>query len=128
MSALVVLLLVPHLVDAGPLRLVSDGTGDVPVEWVLDGQPVGSTVDGAPLVIDVEAGTHELAAVARHGGPWQVLARPEQAGPGVAYVDAWTARHEPAVAERSAPAWLAPAGLASLAAALWLWPSRPKDP
>lgn len=128
MTPLVVLLLAPHLVDGGMVRLVSEGTGDVPVEWVLDGAVLGTTVDGEPLVIALPAGGHDFAAVARYGGEWQVLARPEPAGSGVTYVDAWTARHEPAAEATGLPDWLAPAAFASLAAVLWLWPSRSKNP
>lgn len=123
-----VLLLAPTLTDAGPLRLVSDGTGSEPVSWYLDGDLLGTTLDDRPLVVEVSSGPHELAAVADYDGPWQVLARPEPVGSGVAYVDAWTARHEGTVPEPECLPWLAPAGLASLAAAVWLWPSRSKNP
>jgi hypothetical protein len=126
--ALVALLLAPYLVEAGPMRLVSDGTGDLPVTWLLDGIEIANTTDGNPVVIDMAAGSQSLWAVTAFQEEWQVLARPEPQGPGVTYVTAWTARHEPEPIQEEPPRWWLPAGLAAVGAALLAWPSRSKNP
>ena len=121
------LLLAPHLAEDAPLRLVSDGTGDEAVIWLLDGQRVAVTRDGTAASVNVTAGAHELWATTAFDGPWTALARPAPAGDDVAYVPAWTAQAEgtpEAAGTRSLPDWLLPLALAVLAFGIVLWPSK----
>lgn len=113
------LLLQPVLAADGDLRLVAVGTGDVAVEWTLDGRLVATTRDGEAASVPAGAGPHELWATSRADGTWRALARPDGAAAGGAgAVPAWTAVHE---SEEAAgwPAWTWPvAGAAAAVAAL----------
>lgn len=114
------LVLQPILDEATPLRLATTGTGDLRVEWWLDGALVAETWDGQAATIQVGSGMHALTAQTTHLGPWAALARPEPAGPGIAYVPAWSGRSEgvtPGAGEASR-AFLQPLGVAVLAVAL----------
>ncbi|MGB1585698.1 MAG: hypothetical protein ACPHID_01455 [Thermoplasmatota archaeon] len=112
-------LLIPILVHADTMRLAST----TEVTWIQDGHTLGQSNGTAPLLVDLEAGHHELWAIGPDDQEWQVLARPEPAGPGVTYVEAWTARYEPPPEPRTSIAW-APAAILAMAAVLWLWPSK----
>lgn len=138
MNAVVLLvsLLVLHPVveEDTPLRLVATGTGDVPVHWILDGDAVAVTADGQAGHVNVSAGEHTVRAETDHDGPWRILVRPSPQGPGVTYVDGWSAQHTPAPAPTgSTPlrdaADPVPLALAALGLALVLVPwRRPKRP
>ncbi|MFO1532305.1 MAG: hypothetical protein ABR562_01180 [Thermoplasmatota archaeon] len=86
-----VLILNPVLAETTPVRLVSVGTGDIPVEWSVDGMPVAVGADGVPVTVEVAAGPHTLTARAEFAGAWEVMARPQPTSAGMAYVPAWTA-------------------------------------
>lgn len=115
----VALLLVPLLVHAETVRLVS--TADV--IWIHDGETLGTSNETSPLLIDLPAGRHNIWAIGPDDEAWQALARPEPRGDDVAYVDAWTARHEPDVVASPGVPW-APIGFVAVAGALWFASSK----
>ena len=83
------LVLQPVLDEAGTLRLVA--VGPPKVAWAIDGRPVGTAGPREPIEVQVAAGGHTVTASTNHTGPWQVLARLDPRGPGIAYAPAWTA-------------------------------------
>lgn len=89
--ALAALLLVqPVLDEPGTLRLVAAGPPG-PVEWIVDGREAGTTAAREALAVPVAAGAHAVVARTEGTGPWQVTARLDPPGPGIAYAAAWTA-------------------------------------
>lgn len=127
MALAVVLLLNPVLADDGDLRLVASGVGDHEVVWVLDGVVVARTADREAVTLPVPSGSHELQAHSNATTRWQAVARPDPDAPGATYVPAWTALHEPTLANRPVPAWSQPTlalGLAAVAVGLLLAPGR----
>lgn len=128
MNALVAaaLLLSPELAADGALRLVSQGTGDEPVQWLLDGHVVATTNDTTVARIDAVAGQHALWATTGFNGDWRVLARLEPTGSDVMHVPAWTAQHEAPPVATERPDWLLPVAFAAVGAALVL--VRSKNP
>ncbi len=111
----VILTLTPHVAIDTHLRLVSEGTGEAPVEWYLDGEHVATTRDGQPISIPIDAGEHVLHAASDETGFWQVLARPDPTMPGQAtYVPAWLAQNEPGAVTKEVPTWIGPALLGAV--------------
>lgn len=84
------LLVQPALEQPGSLRLVATGPPGQ-VDWLLDGQEVGHTTARQPLTVAAGAGPHAVVARTGRTGPWQIVVRPDQPGPGLAYTPAWTA-------------------------------------
>lgn len=72
---LVSLLLQPVLAESGDVRLAAEGTGDAPVYWWVDGQPMGMTT-GDAMVVSLDAGPHRIEARTTWQGPWMAMARP----------------------------------------------------
>lgn len=118
MTPVVVLLLTPTLVAAGPLRLAATESAG-PVEWTVDGVGVGSTAPGAALTLNVSAGDHTVTAGSASRLAWTALARPAPTGTtGAAWEPSWTAT-APAQPRTQAPARdIAPLALGLAAAAL----------
>jgi hypothetical protein len=88
---LAVLLLNPVLEEPSALRMVAVGTGPEPVEWLLDGRVVATTLDGEAVTVQAGPGEHEVVARSRAAVRWTALVRSEPLGPGMSYVPAWTA-------------------------------------
>jgi hypothetical protein len=124
MWALAALLLVqPVLDEPGTLRLVATGPPG-PVAWVVDGRSVGSSAAREAVSVQVGAGPHAVVASAEHKGPWQVVVRLDQPGPGIAYTPAWTASSAgdgPRVIPGAGAPWVA----AAVALAAWAQSKRP---
>jgi hypothetical protein len=124
-----VLVLQPVLAEDGPLRIVASGVGDDEVVWSLDGVEVARTHDREAAVVAVGAGAHELRATSAAQGAWHALARPDGAGDGAAFVQGWSATHEPVEQESHDATWWGrmpplPLALGSLALVLLAWPRR----
>lgn len=128
MIALVaVLLLQPVLAEDGPVRVVASGVGGDEVVWTLDGAEVGRTADREALVLDVEAGAHDLRAASAARGTWHALARPDGTADGAAFVPGWSATHEatPRPSSGDGPGIPPlPLTLGLAAAVLLAWPRR----
>jgi DNA-binding transcriptional LysR family regulator len=117
------LLLQPVVEEAGTLRLVASGPTQ-PVTWLVDGAQAGTTLQRVPLEVQVGLGAHVVVAQTTHKGAWQVVARMEVAGPGIAYAPAWTAASSgdgPKVIPGPAAGVLAIA----VVAAAWMQSKRP---
>jgi hypothetical protein len=124
MWALASLLLVqPILEEPGTLRLVATGPPG-PVAWLVDGHEVGSAAARQPLSVQAGAGPHAVVARTERSGPWQVVVRLDQPGPGIAYTPAWTAT-SPGDAPRVVPGLSVALVGAALAAAAWAQSKRP---
>lgn len=122
----------PVLDEPTDLRLVATGTGDDPVTWTLGGEDVAVTGDGEAARIPVPAGEHTVQAATDHEGTWRALVRPDPSGPGVAYVDGWSAVHTPTPSAGD-PWWPpldpVPVALGAMGLVLLLVPRRrPKRP
>ncbi|MEA3203295.1 MAG: Penicillin-Binding Protein C-terminus Family [Thermoplasmata archaeon] len=124
MWALAALLLVqPVLEEPGTLRLVATGPPG-PVEWLVDGQSVGSAAAREPIAVQAGPGPHAGVARASHSGPWQVVVRLDKPGPGIAYAPAWTASSA-GDGPRVIPGLSLGVVGAALAAAAWAQSKRP---
>jgi hypothetical protein len=117
------LLVQPVLEEPGTLRLVATGPPG-PVEWSLDGQEVGATPARQALTVQAAAGPHTVVARTGQTGPWQVVARLDAPGPGIAYASAWTASSA-GDGPRVIPGASAAALGAALALAAWAQAKRP---
>lgn len=126
MMLLAILLLHPTLDSDGSLRMVATGVEDEEVTWSLDGIELGKTIDREALVIQTTAGHHELAARSEASTRWTVVARPEAATEGAAYVTSWSATHEaePAALSHNWRVPRLPILLGGLAAILLIVPGR----
>ena len=112
-----VLVLHPVVAEAGPLRLAAGAEPPIDVEWLVDGQSVGTTHGHEALEVTVTPGLHEVRAASQADHPWTALARVDAPTSGLAYVTAWSAS-APGEAPRPIPSsWLAPVAVA-LAGAL----------
>lgn len=129
------LMLSPVVHEDTDVRAVAIGTGDDEVRWLLDGHEVARSRDGEAVSFAVAKGRHDLHAVSGQEGAWEIMARPEPRGAGATFVQAWTARHEPAAPPAdvpwrppSMPDWAAAGAFAVLGLGILLWPERRPGP
>jgi hypothetical protein len=117
------LLLQPALQEPGAVRLVATGPIQ-PITWIVDGVEAGTTGQQQAFTVALQAGEHAVVARTAHRGPWQVMARLDTPGPGIAYTLAWTAAST-GEGPKVIPGTSALQLVTGLAVAVWAQSKRP---